>query len=513
MSIELIAKIAPKNDGFVGMVDGRQVIISAADILATVDGAADYFLVLDDTDGTVKRVLGENLPGGGGGGGRYYVDQSGGASDTHGALSGTINGSNTTFTVSQAEYISGTLMVWVNGQLLIQGTSEGWIETTPGSGIFDFNTAPIAGDEISVVYLVNASVTGDGSRIDQSGGTSDTYGILSGTINGSNTTFTLSAGEYISGTLKVSLNGQIQTQGSSEDWVETSPGSGTFDFNTAPIAGDEIFVEYKVSGTGSGDADTLDGEHATAFQKKTGWNYYDTVIPTRTSADDPIYVISFAGVDLTGEIGVGDFAMWTQNSTVRYGIVHAIAFSTNTTITIYGGSDYDVDDTGSYAISDFAYSHSKSPHGFPLDPDKWSEEAVQTSYVTKTTPVQNTWYNAMDVGNLPSLDMPIGKWYSEYTAHSYFTYSTTGGKSCQASLSTSSSSESDSDLTDRIAGVFGAATGTEWRFQTNRGSKVISAAVKTTHYIIIRTQHTNVATIGLDGAAVTTRIRFRSAYL
>lgn len=86
-------------------------------------------------------------------------------------------------------------------------------------------------------------------QIDQSGGTSDTYGVLSGTINGSNTLFTVSKSEYITGTLRVFLNGQLQTQGSAEDWVETTPASGTFTFNTAPQTGDEITVAYNYTST------------------------------------------------------------------------------------------------------------------------------------------------------------------------------------------------------------------------------------------------------------------------
>ena len=90
-------------------------------------------------------------------------------------------------------------------------------------------------------------VQGAGSsatQIDCSGGTSDTYGVLSGSVNSSNTRYTVSLSAYTSGKLKVWLNGQLQTQGSSEDWVETTPASGTFDFNTAPATGDIITVEY-----------------------------------------------------------------------------------------------------------------------------------------------------------------------------------------------------------------------------------------------------------------------------
>lgn len=47
-----------------GEIFGPKIVTNHA-IIATIDGAADYFLVLDATDSTVKRVLGNNLPGGG----------------------------------------------------------------------------------------------------------------------------------------------------------------------------------------------------------------------------------------------------------------------------------------------------------------------------------------------------------------------------------------------------------------------------------------------------------------
>ena len=81
--------------------------------------------------------------------------------------------------------------------------------------------------------------------IDQSGGASDSYGAISGAINGVNQVYTVSQGEYATGTLKVWFNGQLQTQGDTEDWTETSAASGTFTLNFAPIIGDEITSEYQ----------------------------------------------------------------------------------------------------------------------------------------------------------------------------------------------------------------------------------------------------------------------------
>lgn len=98
---------------------------------------------------------------------KYYIDQSGGTSDSYGVLSGSVNGSNYTFTVSQGKYISGSLEVYLNGQLQTQGSSEDWVEANPLNGSFSFNTAPISGDLITAKYLITSIVTvGEGSDID-----------------------------------------------------------------------------------------------------------------------------------------------------------------------------------------------------------------------------------------------------------------------------------------------------------------------------------------------------------
>lgn len=81
-------------------------------------------------------------------------------------------------------------------------------------------------------------------NIDQAGGVGDSYGVLSGDIDGSNTTFTVSKNKYATGKLQVYLNGQLLTQGSGQDWRETDPSSGTFDFIEAPYVGEKILATY-----------------------------------------------------------------------------------------------------------------------------------------------------------------------------------------------------------------------------------------------------------------------------
>jgi len=113
-------------------------------------------------------------------------------------------------------------------------------------------------------------IGGNSFQVDCSGGTSDTYGALSGLVNSSNTTYTVSLGSYVSGSLRVYLNGQLQTQGTSEDWDETTPASGTFDFNTAPTTGDIIIAVYQFTAGSTGNADTLDGLHGASYATIAG---------------------------------------------------------------------------------------------------------------------------------------------------------------------------------------------------------------------------------------------------
>jgi hypothetical protein len=71
-----------------------------------------------------------------------------------------------------------------------------------------------------------------------------TYGLLSGTVNGTNKIFTVSQGEYLTGKLEVYLNGIIQLQGATDEWVELNPAAGTFEFVTAPPIESIITVSY-----------------------------------------------------------------------------------------------------------------------------------------------------------------------------------------------------------------------------------------------------------------------------
>ena len=136
-------------------------------------------------------------------------------------------------------------------KVVVKGTPGSGTPTTPSNhyklaeitvvnGATSINTAQIV-DKRQQVKLKGSFVS---VSIDSSANTGGKYGSLSGTINGTNKLFTVSAGRYMSGRLKVFLNGQLLTVGSGNDFTETNPANGTFTFVNAPISGDIIIVEY-----------------------------------------------------------------------------------------------------------------------------------------------------------------------------------------------------------------------------------------------------------------------------
>lgn len=214
------------------------------------------------------------------------------------------------------------------------------------------------------------------------------------------------------------------------------------------------------------------------------------------SADDPTYTFTIAGVDKTTKYYPGMKVKLTQ-TTDKYFIITKVAFSTDTTITLYGGTDYDL---ANATITNPYYSVSKSPPGFSLDPLKWSLEASDTTLRTQASPVQNTWYN---FGPL-SLSIPIGAWRVLYSVA--VTLEKSGGGQAQATLSTANNSESDVDFTSRIeaGGLIGTTAGKE---------KHLNLTSKTTYYLNSRTTTASVTNLYNTNSLSKAFIRIESAYL
>lgn len=220
------------------------------------------------------------------------------------------------------------------------------------------------------------------------------------------------------------------------------------------------------------------------------------------SADDPTYTATCAGVDLTSTISVGMKLRVSQTTGgTKYFIITAIAFSTDTTLTLYGGTDYNLEDE---AISNPYFSVVKAPHGFPLDPTKWTVEVTDTTQRSKATPAQNVWYN---LGSI-QIEIPVGVWDVSYQVAPYIADASAVTCLVLSTLSTANNSESDPDMTAvvYVINVLQIATSV---FR----AKTISVASATAYYLNTRT-----ITSGMDAlhnANHTSKliIRARCAYL
>lgn len=76
---------------------------------------------------------------------------------------GSINGSNMVFTTLLGKYVSNTTEVTLNGLVQLRGTD--YTETTPGSGIFTFTTAPVTGDAVRVNYQYSTGAAGNAQTV------------------------------------------------------------------------------------------------------------------------------------------------------------------------------------------------------------------------------------------------------------------------------------------------------------------------------------------------------------
>lgn len=89
----------------------------------------------------------------------------------------------------------------------------------------------------------------------------------SGTVNSSNTAFSATEA-YTAGTLEVFINGLKQIR--NIDYTESDPVTGSFTMTTAPVTDDVIRVNYMTGTFGSGNADTVDGYHASQLLTPIG---------------------------------------------------------------------------------------------------------------------------------------------------------------------------------------------------------------------------------------------------
>jgi hypothetical protein len=232
---------------------------------------------------------------------KQYVDNLGTTSLVQGETpGGSINGSNTAFTTAST-FASGSLRVYLNGQRLTAGSGNDYVEVTQG---FTMQYAPATGDVLVVDYNVTNThfIQGSNSIVVQE--------TPSGTVNGTTTLFTVQLGKYVANTLEVYINGVQQTR--TTDYTETSPGSGTFTMTTAPLTGQALRVGYQFSTGASGNADTVDGIHASATPTA------NQLVALDGSAHIPSAAINVPGLSNASSVWLPTLTGFSSNPSGQY---------------------------------------------------------------------------------------------------------------------------------------------------------------------------------------------------
>lgn len=236
------------------------------------------------------------------------------------------------------------------------------------------------------------------------------------------------------------------------------------------------------------------------------WKNYLTVIPTSGTLDDPSFQVVFAGVNLTSFLSVGMKIRLTQGN-VKYFIITKIAFSTDTTITLYGGTDYDLVATGTTAITAFAYSTEKTPFGFNIDPTKWTETFADTSDRTVSSPGDGTWVNP----GTSKLSMPIGLWTTSYAVFALMNTSGDANITLSTALSTANNSASDAES---VRSKTFAAPGSFTQVgESMIASKILTISAKADYFLNIKANASGVTSNVFKGSVQTTIIKAVCAYL
>lgn len=233
-------------------------------------------------------------------------------------------------------------------------------------------------------------------------------------------------------------------------------------------------------------------------QFATGWIPADETW-TYSSVDGPTGVITIPAGGAS-KYGVGMRVKLTQ-TTVKYFIVTAVS---DTTLTIYGGTDYALT---SAAISANYYSLMKAPLGMPMDPNKWTVQVTDTTGRSQGSPTGGTWYNLGGV----SISIPIGVWDVEYSVHAYTTRAATIELQLLVTLSTANNSASDTQLTASGRSAILASVSV-YEFHAHR-HKTLVLASKTAYYLNTLTGTASTASINNLNDEKPCIIRARCAYL
>ena len=214
-----------------------------------------------------------------------------------------------------------------------------------------------------------------------------------------------------------------------------------------------------------------------------------------SDADDPQFTATITGVDRTGLYKPGmKLRLFQETGGEKFFIVTASAFSTDTTLTLFGGTDYDLENE---TIFDLQVSTVNRPLIFPADHEKWTVEVLISSTITIVSPTTNVWVN--DAG--ASIDIPVGIWETSYESSLVGAANPTTLLSLDSTLSTTNNSETDVRFTKRFF-INTFSSGSYSTIQPLNASHDLELTTMTTYYLNLRSAMPNISQLRYEGNLV-----------
>ena len=252
-----------------------------------------------------------------------------------------------------------------------------------------------------------------------------------------------------------------------------------------------------VSGRDTGDVLTWNGAMWVPAPS-SGWLAAEETW-TYASSDSPTFTFTVPG-DNSTKYYPGMRIKLTQ-TTVKYFIITKVVYSSpNTTVTVYGGTDYTL---ANEAIIYPYYSSAKAPAGFPLDPAKWTVTFTDSTKREQATPTASTWYN---LGSL-SVAVPIGAWRVRSKILAQVNKSDGAWVDLSVTISTGNNNESTPELTDKVF----VEPNDKVAFVAKAQGLIVLAS-KTTHYFNAKTGCT-ASSIEFSNDQTAMVVKFECAYL
>lgn len=193
------------------------------------------------------------------------------------------------------------------------------------------------------------------------------------------------------------------------------------------------------------------------------------------------------------------------SSTLDYGIIQSVSFSTNTTVVVQVPEGCTIPTSG--GVSAVSYSSNKVPYEFPAQRSKWAIESLYRASVSATAggATNGTWYKTATV-----LPVYAGSWVlrSEYSAYAD---KANGDVWLSTSLSSSGTTETDPDMTaSGRASSLGTTGLVEMPFSR---SKNVTLSSLTEYSILVRPNTTGISNMLLVGGQACTKLIAENAYL